>query len=134
MPRYKFGRITRIKSTPTNDNSIARIEIRSMHIKGIIVIARRCYCSQIRLISQLLKHYPVVCVLDKVQSDHSYMVLITCKKCGELDYLTSKAFSNITDFSYKCRSCGTINRITLEEGELKKQVMNQDFLYTMLTK
>jgi hypothetical protein len=41
-------------------------------------------------------------VLDKVQSDHSYMVLITCKKCGELDYLTSKAFSNITDFGAEC--------------------------------
>jgi uncharacterized Zn finger protein len=48
------------------------------------------------------------------------MVLVTCKKCGELDYLTSKAFGNITDFGYKCRSCGTINRITLENGELKK--------------
>jgi hypothetical protein len=47
-------------------------------------------------------------VLDKVQSDHSYMVLITCKKCGELDYLTSKGFS--------------INRITFENGELRKQV------------
>jgi hypothetical protein len=37
-----------------------------------------------------------------------------------IDYLTSKAFSNITDFGYKCRSCGTINRITLEDGEPKK--------------
>jgi hypothetical protein len=53
-----------------------------------------------------------------VQSDHSYIVLITCKKCGELDYLTSKAFSNLTDFGYKCHYCDTINRITLEgEGE-----------------
>ena len=66
-------------------------------------------------------HITGVDVLDKVQSDHFYMVLITCKKCGELDYLTSKAFSNITDFGYKCRSCGTINRITLENGEIKKQ-------------
>ena len=61
-------------------------------------------------------------VLDKVQSDHSYMVLITCKKCGELDYLTSKAFWNITDFGAKCEECETINTITLEKGELKKQV------------
>jgi hypothetical protein len=38
-----------------------------------------------------------------------------------VDYLTSKAFSNITDFGYKCRNCNTINRITLEDGELKKQ-------------
>jgi hypothetical protein len=44
-------------------------------------------------------------VLDKVQSDESYMVLMTCKKCGELNYLTSKAFSNITDFGYKCGTC-----------------------------
>jgi RNase P subunit RPR2 len=66
-------------------------------------------------------HVTSVNVLDKVQSDHSHMVLITCKKCGELDYLTSKAFSNITDFGYECRSCGTINMITLENGELKKQ-------------
>ena len=43
-------------------------------------------------------------------------------KRGELDYLTSKAFSNITDFGYMCRNCNTINRITLENGELKKRV------------
>jgi hypothetical protein len=49
------------------------------------------------------------------------MVLITCKKCGELDYLTSKAFWNITDFGAKCEKCETINTITLEKGELKKQ-------------
>jgi hypothetical protein len=49
------------------------------------------------------------------------MVLITCKKCGELDYLTSKAFWNITDFDAKCEKCETINTITLEKGELKKQ-------------
>jgi phage FluMu protein Com len=49
------------------------------------------------------------------------MVLITCKKCGELDYLTSKAFSNLTDFGAKCEKCETINTITLENGELKKQ-------------
>ena len=46
------------------------------------------------------------------------MVLITCKKCGELDF---QGILNLTDFGYKCRSCGTINRITLENGELKKQ-------------
>jgi hypothetical protein len=26
------------------------------------------------------------------------LVLITCKKCGEVEYFTSKAFWNITDF------------------------------------
>jgi RNase P subunit RPR2 len=61
-------------------------------------------------------------VLDKVQSDHSYMVLITCKKCGEYRYLTPHAFWNITDFGAKCEKCETINTITLENGELRKQV------------
>jgi len=42
------------------------------------------------------------------------MVLITCKKYGELGYLTSKAFWNITDFGAKCEKCETINTITLE--------------------
>jgi hypothetical protein len=27
----------------------------------------------------------------------------------------------LTDFGYKCRYCNTINRIALEDGELKKQ-------------
>ena len=52
----------------------------------------------------------------------SYMVLITCKKCGELDYYTSKAFWNITDLGVKCTNCNTLNTITLENGELRKQV------------
>jgi RNase P subunit RPR2 len=47
------------------------------------------------------------------------MVLITCKKCGDINYLTSKALGNVT--GYKCRNCNTINRITLEDGELKRQ-------------
>jgi phage FluMu protein Com len=50
------------------------------------------------------------------------MSLIYCRKCGELDYLTSKAFGNITDFVAKCPNCETINTITVENGELKKQV------------
>jgi hypothetical protein len=45
-----------------------------------------------------------------------FMVLITCKKS---ENLTFKTFCNLTDFGYKCRSCGTIDRITLENGELK---------------
>jgi phage FluMu protein Com len=44
------------------------------------------------------------------------------KKCGELNYLTSKAFWNIIDFGAKCEKCETINTITLENGELRKQV------------
>ena len=49
------------------------------------------------------------------------MVVYSCKKCGELNYLTPHAFCNISDFGAKCEKCGTINRITLENGELKKQ-------------
>jgi ribosomal protein L33 len=45
-----------------------------------------------------------------------------CKKCGDINYLTTKALENLTDFSYKCRYCNMINRVTLEDGELKKQV------------
>jgi hypothetical protein len=41
--------------------------------------------------------------------------------CGELDYLTSKVFCNLTDFGAKCERCETISTITLENGELKKQ-------------
>jgi hypothetical protein len=50
------------------------------------------------------------------------MVVYSCKKCGELNYLTHHAFWNITDFGAKCEKCETINTITLEKGELKKQV------------
>jgi hypothetical protein len=35
--------------------------------------------------------------------------------------LAPHAFWNITDFGAKCEKCDTINTITLEEGELKKQ-------------
>jgi hypothetical protein len=44
-----------------------------------------------------------------------------CKKFGELNYLTPHAFWNIDDFDVKLERCGTINTITLEEGELKNQ-------------
>jgi hypothetical protein len=53
------------------------------------------------------------------------MVVCTCKKCGELNYLTPQTFWNITDFGAKCEKCEiiyTIYTITLEEWELKKQV------------
>jgi uncharacterized Zn finger protein len=52
----------------------------------------------------------------------SYMVLITCKNCGELDYHTSKAFWNITDLGAKCEKCGTINKATIVMGQLRKLV------------
>jgi hypothetical protein len=49
------------------------------------------------------------------------MVVYTCKKRGE-PFLTPHAFWTITDFGAKCEKCETINMITLENGELKKQV------------
>jgi hypothetical protein len=49
------------------------------------------------------------------------MYVYACKKCGELNHLTPHTSWNITDFGAKCEKCETINTITLEEGELKKQ-------------
>jgi hypothetical protein len=51
-----------------------------------------------------------------------FMVVYSCKKCGEPNFLTPHAFWDITDFGAKCERCETINTITLEKGELKKQV------------
>jgi hypothetical protein len=48
------------------------------------------------------------------------MAVIYCKKCGEYRYLTPHAFWNISDLGVKCKNCGTIITITLENGELKK--------------
>ena len=50
------------------------------------------------------------------------MVVYTCKKWGEPNYLTPHAFWNISDFGAKCEKCETINTITLENGGLRKQV------------
>jgi hypothetical protein len=50
------------------------------------------------------------------------MAFINCKKCGEPNFHTPHAFWNITDFGAKCEKCEMINTITLEEGELRKQV------------
>ena len=50
------------------------------------------------------------------------MPLIFCKECKETIYPNPHAFWNITDFGAKCEKCERINRITLENGELKKQV------------
>ncbi|MGB7557406.1 MAG: hypothetical protein WBM37_02720 [Nitrososphaeraceae archaeon] len=50
------------------------------------------------------------------------MAFIYCKKCGEYRYLTPHAFRNIADFGAKCEKCETVNTITQENGELKKQV------------
>jgi hypothetical protein len=51
------------------------------------------------------------------------MVVYSCKKCGEPNFLTPQSpFWNITDFDAKCEKCEMINTITLENGELKKLV------------
>jgi hypothetical protein len=47
------------------------------------------------------------------------MVIYSCKKCGELNYLTPHSFWNIPDLGAKCEKCNTINTITLENGELE---------------
>jgi predicted nucleic-acid-binding Zn-ribbon protein len=59
-------------------------------------------------------------VIDIVQSEYPFMVVITCKECKESIYLTPHAFWNITDFGAKCPKCDVTNTITLENGELKK--------------
>jgi phage FluMu protein Com len=48
------------------------------------------------------------------------MVVITCKECGDINYLTSEALGNLTDIGAKCPKCDAITTITLENGELKK--------------
>jgi hypothetical protein len=47
------------------------------------------------------------------------MVVYSFKKCGELNYLTPHAFWNVADFGAKCEKYETINRITLEDWELR---------------
>ena len=42
------------------------------------------------------------------------MVLLTCKKSGEPNFLTPPAFWDVTDFGANCEKCGTTNTITLE--------------------
>jgi hypothetical protein len=44
------------------------------------------------------------------------MVVYTCKKCGELNYLTPHAFWNITDFGAKCEKCETDKYDNLGKG------------------
>jgi hypothetical protein len=50
------------------------------------------------------------------------MVVYSWKKCEEYRYLTPHAFWNVNDLNLRCKDCGTINIITIENGELKKQI------------
>jgi hypothetical protein len=47
---------------------------------------------------------------------------LLARNAEDINYLTSEAIWNITDFGAKCEKYETINTITLEKGELKKQV------------
>jgi hypothetical protein len=57
----------------------------------------------------------------KVPLNILFKVVYACKKCGELNFLTPHAFRNISDLGAECEKCETINTMTLETGELKKQ-------------
>jgi len=59
------------------------------------------------------------------------VVVYSCKKCGELNYLIPHAFWNITNLGEKCEKCETINTITLNNGELKKQVVLSSFTFEL---
>ena len=65
------------------------------------------------VLTSLIKYFP----------NTPFIVVYTCKKCGELNYLTPHAFWNTSDFGAKCEKCEKINTITLENEELKKQVV-----------
>jgi RNase P subunit RPR2 len=50
------------------------------------------------------------------------MVIIKCKKCGEISYISAETLGDVTDFesrdvTLECRNCNKINRITLEDDE-----------------
>jgi hypothetical protein len=48
------------------------------------------------------------------------MVVHTVRNAANQIILSYRhAFWNITDFGAKCEKCGTINTVTLENGELK---------------
>jgi hypothetical protein len=75
------------------------------------------------LVSPIVTMYiSSVNVFHILHSEYSYIVVYSCKKCGELNYLTPIAFWNVDDLNLKCKDCGTINTVTIENGELKKQV------------
>jgi hypothetical protein len=64
---------------------------------------------------------PALPLFIKYLPNTRFMVVYSCKKCSELNFLTPHAFCNIADFGAKCERCETINTITLEKGVLKKQ-------------
>jgi hypothetical protein len=59
---------------------------------------------------QILVFEIKVDVLD-IQSEYYLCGPNNVRECGDINYLTSEALGNLTDFSYKCRYCNTINRL-----------------------
>jgi hypothetical protein len=47
---------------------------------------------------------------------------IKCKECGKSIYLNPYTYSTVNEVGVKCEQCGATNTITLEKGELRKQV------------
>ena len=72
------------------------------------------------VVFEVWRRPPALPFFIKYFLDILFVVVYSCKKCGELNYLTPHAFWNISDFGAKCERCETINTITLEKGELKK--------------
>jgi hypothetical protein len=64
---------------------------------------------------------PALPLFIKYLQNILFMVVYSCKECGEPNFLTPHAFWNITYFGAKCEKCATINTISLAQGELKKQ-------------
>ncbi|MFZ0648767.1 MAG: hypothetical protein WAM27_11170 [Nitrososphaeraceae archaeon] len=53
----------------------------------------------------------------------SYMVLITCKKCGDQLYLPDP-YGDVTDFDVTCTaSCRAVNVVTTKGGKIKGQYL-----------
>jgi predicted nucleic acid-binding Zn ribbon protein len=46
--------------------------------------------------------------------------VVICASCGSDIKLDPVAYWNVEDTDIKCKECGALMRITLEEGELKK--------------
>jgi hypothetical protein len=63
-----------------------------------------------------------VIVLDKVQIGYSVYGCDILREMRRIKLSYSRAFWNISDLSVECKDCGTINTITIESGELKKQI------------
>jgi hypothetical protein len=108
MSNERIRKIINKHKVITND-----ISVQAMSCMQYFCIAGSSYANE-------LLNYNIY-VIDKVLSEYFFMVLYSCKKCGELNYLTPHAFWNITGFGAKCERCETTNTITLENGELKKQ-------------